>query len=164
MSSQTELQSNSYLYGSNAAYVEELYEMYLDNPSSVPSEWRDYFDQLQHQPATDGREATRDQAHSPIIQSFAERAKTNSLMLRAAAPDLSVATKQVSVQSLIAAYRSLGARIASLDPLKRSERPSYAELDPAFYGLTESDLDQVYSATNTYFTKSDTMTLRDRFC
>ncbi|NLJ62772.1 MAG: 2-oxoglutarate dehydrogenase E1 component, partial [Alcaligenaceae bacterium] len=161
MSSQIELQNNSYLYGSNAAYVEELYEMYLDNPSSVAPEWRDYFDQLQHLPATDGKEATRDQAHSPIIQSFAERAKANALAVRAAAPDLSMAMKQVSVQSLIAAYRSLGARIATLDPLKRSERPEYAELDPAFYGLTEADLDQVYSATNTYFTKSDTMTLRD---
>lgn len=161
MSSQTELQSTSYLFGSNAAYVEELYELYLDNPSSVPSEWRDYFDQLQHLPATDGKEATRDQAHSPIIQSFAERAKANALAIRTAAPDLSVATKQVSVQSLIAAYRSLGARLAALDPLKRTERAAYAELDPAFYGLTEADLDQVYSATNTYFTKSDTMTLRD---
>lgn len=162
MSSQTELQSTSYLYGPNAAYVEELYELYLDNPTSVPAEWRDYFDQLQHQPATDGRESTRDQAHHPIIQSFAERAKANTLSVRSAgAPDLSVAMKQVSVQSLIAAYRSLGARIAALDPLKRTERPLYAELDPAFYGLTEADLDQVYSATNTYFTKSDTMTLRD---
>lgn len=161
MSSQTELQSTSYLSGSNATYVEELYELYLDNPSSVPSEWRDYFDQLQHLPASDGKEATRDQAHGPIIQSFAERAKANALALRTAAPDLSVATKQVSVQSLIAAYRSLGARLATLDPLKRSERPAYAELDPSFYGLTEADLDQVYSATNTYFTKSDTMTLRD---
>ncbi|GGE73413.1 MAG TPA: 2-oxoglutarate dehydrogenase E1 component [Paenalcaligenes hominis] len=161
MSSQTELQSTSYLFGSNATYVEELYELYLDNPSSVPSEWRDYFDQLQHLPATDGKEATRDQAHSPIIQSFAERAKANALAVRTAAPDLSVATKQVSVQSLIAAYRSLGARLAALDPLKRTERAAYAELDPAFYGLTEADLDQVYSATNTYFTKSDTMTLRD---
>ena len=161
MSSQTELQSTSYLSGSNATYVEELYELYLDNPSSVPSEWRDYFDQLQHLPASDGKEATRDQAHGPIIQSFAERAKANALALRTAAPDLSVATKQVSVQSLIAAYRSLGARLATLDPLKRSERPVYAELDPSFYGLTEADLDQVYSATNTYFTKSDTMTLRD---
>src|SRR3546814_15810060 len=27
--------------------------------------------------------------------------------------------------------------------------------------LTEADLDQVYSATNTYFTKADTMTMRD---
>ena len=45
--------------------------------------------------------------------------------------------------------------------MKRTERPNYAELDPAFYGLTEADLDQVYSATNTYFTKSETMSLRD---
>lgn len=161
MSSQTELLSTSYLYGSNAAYVEDLYEMYLDNPSSVPAEWSDYFDQLQHQPATDGKETTRDQAHSPIIQSFAERAKANTLMARGPSLDLSVANKQVAVQSLIEAYRTLGSNIAALDPLKRSERPAYAELDPAFYGLTEADLDQTYSATTTYFTKSDTMTLRD---
>ena len=28
-------QLNSYLFGSNAPYVEELYEAYLDNPGSV---------------------------------------------------------------------------------------------------------------------------------
>lgn len=161
MSSQTELLSTSYLFGSNAAYVEDLYEIYLDNPTAVPDEWRDYFDQLQHLPATDGREKTRDQAHAPIVESFAQRAKANALAGRIPAVDLQVAAKQVSVQSLVAAYRSLGARLAALDPLKRSERASYAELDPAFYGLTEADLDQVYSATNTYFTKNDTMTLRD---
>ncbi|MCQ9615668.1 2-oxoglutarate dehydrogenase E1 component [Paenalcaligenes niemegkensis] len=160
-SSQTELLSTSYLFGSNAAYVEDLYEIYLNNPTAVPDEWRSYFDQLQHLPATDGRESTRDQAHAPIVESFAQRAKANALITRVPAVDLALASKQVSVQSLIAAYRSLGARLASLDPLKRSERPSYAELDPAFYGLTEADLDQVYSATNTYFTKNETMSLRD---
>ncbi|KGP01461.1 2-oxoglutarate dehydrogenase E1 component [Alcaligenes nematophilus] len=161
MSSQKELLSNSYLFGSNAPYVEELYESYLDNPGSVADQWREYFDQLQHQPATDGRDSTRDQAHAPIVESFAQRAKANAFLTSAQAPDLTVAMKQVSIQSMIAAYRSLGARIADLDPLKRSERPSIPELDPAFYGLTEADLDQVYSATNTYFTKADTMTLRD---
>ncbi|WP_341667210.1 2-oxoglutarate dehydrogenase E1 component [Alcaligenes sp. SDU_A2] len=161
MSSQKELLSNSYLFGSNAPYVEELYESYLDNPGSVADQWRDYFDQLQHLPATDGRDNTRDQAHAPIVESFAQRAKANAFLTRSQAPDLAVAMKQVSIQSMIAAYRSLGARIADLDPLKRSERPSFPELDPAFYGLTEADLDQVYSATNTYFTKADTMTLRD---
>ena len=161
MSSQKELQSNSYLFGSNAPYVEELYESYLDNPGSVADQWRDYFDQLQHLPATDGRDNTRDQAHAPIVESFAQRAKANAFLTRSQAPDLAVAMKQVSIQSMIAAYRSLGARIADLDPLKRSERPNFPELDPAFYGLTEADLDQVYSATNTYFTKADTMTLRD---
>ncbi len=161
MSSQKDLQSNAYLFGSNAPYVEELYESYLDNPGSVADNWRDYFDQLQNLPATDGSDSTRDQAHAPIVESFAQRAKANSFLSRAQAPDLAMAMKQVSIQSMIAAYRSLGVRIADLDPLKRSERPNFPELDPAFYGLTEADLDQVYSATNTYFTKADTMSLRD---
>src|SRR5690606_6656117 len=161
MSSEIELLSNSYLFGSNAPYVEELYESYLDNPGSVPDQWRDYFDQLQHLPATDGNEVTRDQAHAPVIESFAQRAKANAFVTHAKAPDLTVAGKQVYVQSIIAAYRSLGARIAALDPLKRQDRPAIPELDPGFYGMTEADLDQVYSATNTYFTKADTMTLRD---
>ncbi|HLU04208.1 MAG TPA: 2-oxoglutarate dehydrogenase E1 component, partial [Advenella sp.] len=80
---------------------------------------------------------------------------------RGGAPTLEVASKQLHVQSLIAAYRTLGVRWAELDPLKRRERPEIPELDPAFYGLTEADLDQVYSATNTYFTKQGTMTLRE---
>ena len=32
--------SNSYLFGGNAPYVEEMYEAYLDNPGSVPDNWR----------------------------------------------------------------------------------------------------------------------------
>ena len=37
-------QGNTYLFGGNAPYVEEMYEAYLDNPGSVPDNWRDYFD------------------------------------------------------------------------------------------------------------------------
>ncbi|MGX5659943.1 2-oxoglutarate dehydrogenase E1 component [Castellaniella ginsengisoli] len=164
MPTEQELQSNSYLFGANAPYVEDLYEAYLDNPGSIPDQWRSYFDQLQHQPAADGREATRDQAHAPIVASFAQRARENAFQIRPAqASDqaLAIAGKQVYVQSIIAAYRSLGSRIAQLDPLKRRDRPEIPELDPAFYGLSEADLDQIYSATNTYFTKADTMTMRD---
>jgi 2-oxoglutarate dehydrogenase E1 component len=161
MSSELESLENSYLFGGNAPYVEELYESYLDNPGSVPDNWRSYFDQLQNVPATDGHEATRDQAHAPIVESFAQRAKANAFVSRGQEPDLAVATKQVHVQSLIAAYRTLGSRWADLDPLKRQDRPPIPELDPAFYGLTEADLDQVFSASNTYFSKSQTMTLRD---
>jgi len=66
-------QSNSYLFGGNAPYVEELYEAYLDNPGSVPDNWRAYFDALQNVPAVDGSES-RDIAHAPVIESFAQRA------------------------------------------------------------------------------------------
>ncbi len=161
MSSELESLANSYLFGGNAPYVEELYESYLDNPGSVPDNWRNYFDQLQNMPASDGQEATRDQAHAPIVESFAQRAKANAFVQRGQEPDLAVAMKQVHVQSLIASYRSLGARWADLDPLKRQDRPAIPELDPAFYGLTEADLDQVFSASNTYFSKATTMSLRD---
>ncbi|MBB1161082.1 2-oxoglutarate dehydrogenase E1 component [Aquariibacter albus] len=152
--------SNSYLFGGNAPYVEELYEAYLLNPGSVPDNWRSYFDALQNVPAVDGSES-RDVAHAPVIESFAQRAKANAFAVKASAAELAVARKQVHVQSLIAAYRSLGARWADLDPLKRQERPKIPELEPAFYDLSESDMDITFSATNTYFTKAEQQTLRE---
>jgi len=152
--------SNSYLFGGNAPYVEEMYEAYLDNPGSVPDNWRAYFDALQHVPATDGSNA-KDVAHAPVVESFAQRAKANAFAVKASASELAVARKQVHVQSLIAAYRSLGARWADLDPLKRQERPKIPELEPAFYDLSESDMDITFSATNTYFTTAEQQTLRE---
>src|SRR3972149_4220315 len=46
-----DLLANSYLFGGNAPFVEELYEAYLNNPQSVPEAWREYFDKLQVLPA-----------------------------------------------------------------------------------------------------------------
>jgi 2-oxoglutarate dehydrogenase E1 component len=152
--------SNSYLFGGNAPYVEELYEAYLDNPGSVPDNWRAYFDKLQNVPAVDGSE-NRDVAHAPVVESFAQRAKANAFALKASSADLAVARKQVHVQSLVAAYRFLGSRWADLDPLKRTERARIPELEPAFYDLTEADMDMTFSAVNTYFTKAENMTLRE---
>jgi 2-oxoglutarate dehydrogenase E1 component len=154
-----EYRSNSYLFGGNAPYVEEMYEAYLDNPGSVPDNWRAYFDALQHVPAADGSSAA-DVPHAPVVESFAQRAKANAFGNKASGADLAVARKQVHVQSLIAAYRVLGARWADLDPLKRVERPKIPELEPAFYDLSESDMDISFSATNTYFSTSEQMTLR----
>ena len=150
--------ANSYLFGGNAPYVEELYEAYLDNPGSVPENWRTYFDNLQNVAATDGSER-RDVAHAPVVESFAQRAKANAFANKASSTDLAVARKQVHVQSLIAAYRFLGSRWADLDPLKRTERPKIPELEPAFYDLSESDMDITFSAANTYF-GAEQMTLR----
>jgi 2-oxoglutarate dehydrogenase N-terminus len=151
--------ANSYLFGGNAPYVEELYEAYLDNPGSVADQWRAYFDALQHVPATDGSDE-RDVPHAPVVESFAQRAKANAFGTKASATDLAVARKQVHVQSLIAAYRFLGTRWADLDPLKRQERAKLPELEPAFYDLTEADMDISFSATNTYFSTAEQMTLR----
>ena len=37
---------SSFLFGGNAPYVEEQYELYLADPASVEDEWRAYFDAL----------------------------------------------------------------------------------------------------------------------
>jgi 2-oxoglutarate dehydrogenase E1 component len=153
-------QQNSYLFGGNAPYVEELYEAYLDNPGSVPDKWRAYFDQLQLVPSSHGDLSERDVAHAPIIESFAQRAKQGFVRPQLQSADLDVAHKQVHVQSIIAAYLFLGSQYAELDPLKRQERPSIPELEPSFYGLTESDMDITFSASNTYFGQEQ-MTLRE---
>ncbi|CAM8640689.1 SucA 2-oxoglutarate dehydrogenase complex, dehydrogenase (E1) component, and related enzymes [Burkholderiales bacterium] len=153
-------QLNSYLFGSNAPYVEELYEAYLDNPGAVSDHWRRYFDSLQNVPAVDGSLDARDLPHAPVIESFALRAKHNQFLPRVAERDLSVARKQLHVQSLIAAYRNLGNQYADLDPLKLRERPHFPELDPSFYDFTEADLDTTFRADNLYF-GIEQMSLRD---
>lgn len=156
-----ELIQTSYLFGSNAPYVEDLYEQYLEDPASIDEKWRQFFDRLQQTPASDGRVETPDVPHAPIIEAFAQRAmQPRGVSCPVSEGDLEIARKQVAVQSIIGAYRFLGARWANLDPLHRRERPKIPELEPSFYGLSDADMDTVFSAANTYF-GADKMTLRD---
>jgi 2-oxoglutarate dehydrogenase E1 component len=152
--------SNSYLFGGNAPYVEELYEAYLDNPGSVPDSWRSYFDALQHVPANDGSNA-RDVAHAPVVESFAQRAKANAFGNKASSADLAVARKQVHVQSLIAALPLPRLALGRPRPAEAPGAAEDPELEPAFYDLTEADMDMSFSATNTYFSAAEQMTLRE---
>jgi 2-oxoglutarate dehydrogenase E1 component len=162
-------EANSYLFGGNAPYVEELYEAYLSNPGSVPDNWRAYFDAMQHVPAVDGSNRP-DVDHSSVIASFAERAKHGPIRTVTATADPELARKSVAVTQLIANYRNLGLRWANLDPLQRTERPPLPELDPSFYGFTEADLDTVFNISNTYFGMENASLrdllnlLRDTYC
>ncbi|MDD2845966.1 MAG: 2-oxoglutarate dehydrogenase E1 component [Rhodoferax sp.] len=153
-------QANTYLFGGNAPYVEEMYENYLENPGSVPDTWRDYFDALQNVPAVDGSNA-KDVPHQPVINAFAERAKQGGTkVVVAAGADSDLGRKRVFVQQLIAAYRNVGANWADLDPLKRTERQPIPELDPSFYGFSDADQETVFNTSNTFFGK-EVMSLRD---
>ena len=152
-------QSNTYLFGGNAPYVEEMYENYLNNPGSVPDSWREYFDNLQHLPAVDGSQA-KDVPHLPVINAFAERAKAGGTSVVYANADAEMGRKRTAVQQLIAAHRTVGHQWADLDPLKRAERPNIPELEPSFYGFTDADMETVFDISNTFFGK-DRMSLRE---
>jgi 2-oxoglutarate dehydrogenase E1 component len=132
-----EFLGSSYLFGGNAPFIEDLYEAYLQNPDAVTPEWRRYFDQMQQLPGA------RDVAHAPIVESFVQRARTGTPRVAAAPARLD--RKQVSVIQLVAEYRFRGVFLAQLDPLKRRERPHIAELEPAYYDLTEADMDTVFN-------------------
>src|SRR5437868_1730654 len=151
---------NSYLFGGNAPYVEEMYENYLANPGSVPDHWREYFDALQNVPAVDGSNA-KDVPHLPVINAFAERAKQGGTrVVVAAGADLETARKRTAVQQLIAAYRNVGVRWADLDPLKRTEREKIPELEASFYGFSDADQEAIFNTSNTFFGK-ESMSLRE---
>jgi 2-oxoglutarate dehydrogenase E1 component len=127
-------------FGGNAPFVEELYENYLNNPTSVPDEWRDYFDRLAQMPGY----VARDVAHAPVVAAFAELGKDGGFRPVASAP-AAENKKQSAVGQLVTAYRSIGTRWADLDPLKRLPRPTIVELEPSFYGFSDSDLNHVFS-------------------
>ncbi|ARO87426.1 2-oxoglutarate dehydrogenase subunit E1 [Nitrosospira lacus] len=147
-----QLFEDSALFGANAPFIEGLYEDYLQNPESVPSEWHSYFDKLRIVAEPTLALDFRDVPHGPVIESFIRLAKERSRRTTCDTPqeplldkdDLASERKQISVLQLINAYRFLGVRHANLDPLKRQEKPYIGELNPGHYGLTESDLDTVF--------------------
>lgn len=134
---------NSHLFGSNASYVEELYEQFLTNPAAVDAHWQTYFTNLQQ------GLSQKDVAHTPIIEGFAELAKKTQRTVFIENPDN--AKKQVAVWQLIEAYRHIGCHRAKLDPLDRHQIPYVAELDMTFYGLNNADLNTEFSVNHTYF-------------
>ena len=134
-----QLFGTSHLFGGNAPFVEALYENYLDDPTAVPGEWRDYFDKLAQLPS----DIARDVPHLPIVHAFAEQAKRGGYRATASRPVDD--KKQVCVLQMISAYRTLGARWANLDPLKRQARQKLNELDPSFYDLGDADINTQFN-------------------
>ncbi len=131
------MQDSSLLFGANAPFVEDLYEQYLLDPLAVTAEWRSYFDAL---PAL--AQGQHDQAHGPIQRSF--EALPNAVSSAVISTDADHERKQVYVLQLINAHRFLGLRVANLDPLARHEKPVIPELDPAHYGLADSDMNTTF--------------------
>ena len=129
-----ELSTNSQLFGGNAPFVEELYEQYLIDPSSVDAQWRGYFDQLQQTPGAVARDVVR----APIEESFRQLARQPLRAVGVA--DEAATERQVNLLRLISAYRIMGSRQAKLDPLQRMDKVAVPELDPKTHGLTDSDM------------------------
>ncbi|KFN44663.1 2-oxoglutarate dehydrogenase E1 component [Arenimonas oryziterrae] len=134
---------SSQLSGGNAAFIEDLYEQYLVAPDSVGPKWKAYFD------AFKGREAG-DIPHSAVMANIQTAARLGARGLASGGIDEEAARKQTAVGKLVTAYRSRGHLGAHLDPLAMTPPEDAPDLNLAFHGLSDADLDGEY-AVSTYF-------------
>jgi len=147
-----QFQDSSALYGSNAVFIEDLYEKYLENPDSVSESWQQKFSKIHNG-------TLHEIAHSPIVKRFEQLANTTAgrLAKLQGFTEESV-KKQSAVARLINHYRVHGHHIAANNPLgKIKETP--ADLKLGFFGLAEPDMDTLFHTGTIYGV--DKLPLRD---
>jgi 2-oxoglutarate dehydrogenase E1 component len=145
-------QDSSSLYGSNAWFIESLYERFLQDPESVEPTWQKKFLEIHNG-------ATYETPHSPIVERFTQLAvKSQGRLAQLQGFTEESVKKQTAVARLINQYRVRGHQIALNNPLG-STIPAQPDMDPAYYGLTEPDMDTIFD-TGTLFGE-DRLPLRD---
>ena len=127
-------------FGGNAPYVETLYEQYLADPASVPQAWREYFQRLQA--------GSREVPRGPIEAELLAHAHAPRVAVIGGGLDPIAAEKQAAVIRLIGGYRGRGHLHARLDPLSLTPQPEVADLTLGFHGLSEADMDTVFSTVS----------------
>ena len=156
------LLQTSFLYGSNAAYIEDLYARFQSDPASVDAEWREFFRALGDDKASvekSARGASWKKANWPVHANgelisaldgnWAQVEKAVGQKISAKVSEkgavqteaqIHLATRDsVRALMMIRAYRMRGHFHAQLDPLGMEPAKDHEELHPASYGFTEAD-------------------------
>jgi len=127
------------------SYLERLYADYREDPSSLPEEWRRLFRAL-----ADGADADGAVQLGTSLRPTGLFEHDCLARVRAASgvtSGLRPCSNQDRVDQMVRAYRVRGHTIARLDPLGSQELGGYPpELDPAFYGFAEEDLNRPFSS------------------
>ena len=108
------------MWGGNAAFIEGLYESYLQDPSSVEAEWRSYFDDL--------RGGAQERVHSEVQQRFYELGQHRGPVTVQVTGGASGA--QQAAGALVTAYRVYGHISARNNPLKLRGIPASLAIVP----------------------------------
>jgi 2-oxoglutarate dehydrogenase E1 component len=159
----------SFLYGGNAAYIENMAARHESDPASVSAEWQEFFLGLNDPKADVLKNAEGPSWQKPnwplrpngdLVAAFdGQWAETEKKigekiaaklapLARAKGVELDDAGVQQATRDslhalmLIRAYRMRGHFHAKLDPLNLVVEQNEEELDPKSYGFTEADLDR----------------------
>lgn len=116
-----------YITNSSPAYIESLYQEFVQNPEAVDPEFRKFFE---------GFDFAVSQAKpgngKAVVSAAATAANVDWL-------------REVSAYRMILGYRNKGHLIAKTNPI-RKRRDRGANLDLGFFGFTEADLDKEFHA------------------
>ncbi len=137
--------NDTFLNSANAPYVAELYSKFRNDPESVDTTWKDFFNNLNEDDYSVlkdfGGPEWKERPSNIIDKNYITKviksnANYNSEEFRISTLD------SIRALRLIRAFRINGHLIADLDPLGISEREYPQELDYKSYGFNESDLEK----------------------
>jgi 2-oxoglutarate dehydrogenase E1 component len=131
------------VYAGNAQFIEDLYERYLTQPASVSEEWRQLFATLKGADSP-MRAVVAEQIRHLFADREPGRADGRPGQMGPGTP----VAKQTAVTRLIHAHRALGHFRARVDPIRLRAQPNIPDLEPAFHGLTEADMNTVFHTGN----------------
>ncbi|MBS9783534.1 MAG: 2-oxoglutarate dehydrogenase E1 component [Pasteurella sp.] len=145
--------NSSALNGTSQSYIEDIYEQYLDDPTTVEASWRAIFDQFPKQSHTE-------QAHSSVKDYFRRLAKTNKTTTTII--DSEASARLVKLLQFINAHRFRGYLEANLDPLNyyRWKTSNVPELDYHYHGFSDADLDESFTIDHYVYNRKN-ITLRE---
>ena len=143
--SMKKMQQQSYLSGSNAAFIEELYSRYLKDENDVEENWRNWFAELKN------GELSADQDHFEIQAQMKSAVRNKRSGNGISGSELHEhETKQLKVFQLINVYRVKGHQRARLDPLNLSKAPEVKDMTLAGNDLSAADLDIVFGSGSVF--------------
>lgn len=119
----------SYITNSHPAFIESLYQEFVQNPEAIDPDMKKFFEGFDFAVAN---------GSGPV---------TGSNTQAAVAADGIDWMKEIRVYRLILGYRNKGHLLAKTNPI-RARKDRGANLDLSFFGLSEADMNTTYQAGN----------------
>ena len=133
------------LFSSNLPFIIEIYQKYLENPSSIDPSWADFFNEN----SDDIGKLLEDKDGASWSKKDIAVLNFNYDISSMANPEEKKAKKantgadlEITINNLITAYRNFGHLNADLDPLKLVNGNFPIEIDPKFHNISPEELNK----------------------
>ncbi|KAI0565325.1 2-oxoglutarate dehydrogenase E1 component [Gracilaria domingensis] len=138
--------SESFMTGTNAVVLEEMYERYTNDPNSVNASWTTFFHNLELNVAP-GQAVELTRVNRNRLDAVPVGMTPGKDLFQ-------ISQDTIQLMSMIRAYRHRGHLVADLDPLRvnfqtqRGDSPDpykiHREKEPSHYGFTEADMEREF--------------------